>query len=263
MLFSVGVFVAVALLLAIVNHISAKLLANYAYPVYLGTGFVGTPVHELGHAVFCVLFGHRITEISFFNPDPDSDCMGYVMHEYNRRNPYHVVGCFFISYGPILFGTAVMVGLLFLMARDTAFAVLDNINSLSDVALSFSDGGVFQEILVVVVNNIYIMFGYDAVTSVGWWFFMFFSMMIAMHMTLSKADVSNSIIGALAFIALMLVACVIAGLIGGSDLDKYNSFMLKAGTYAFSFMSIALILSVVGLGVSMLIFLVRRFIIRR
>src|SRR4030042_644737 len=40
-----------------------------------GTYFVawlGTPVHELGHALFCIIFGHKIEDIQFFKPDKDT-----------------------------------------------------------------------------------------------------------------------------------------------------------------------------------------------
>ena len=54
--------------------------------------WLGTPVHELGHAIFCVIFMHKIMEISFFKPDPLTGTLGYVSHQWNRSNPWQVLG---------------------------------------------------------------------------------------------------------------------------------------------------------------------------
>ena len=71
-------------------------------------GWIGTLVHELGHAVFCPLFGHRIDGMRLFSFSTRNRSAGYVMHSYNGRNPYHLVGNFFISVGPLLLGTALI-----------------------------------------------------------------------------------------------------------------------------------------------------------
>ena len=42
------------------------------------TGWIGTPIHELGHAAFCVLFRHKITEMKLYNPNPTDNTLGYV-----------------------------------------------------------------------------------------------------------------------------------------------------------------------------------------
>ena len=40
--------------------------------------WLGTPIHELGHVIFCILFMHKIVEVEFFKPDPAMGTLGYV-----------------------------------------------------------------------------------------------------------------------------------------------------------------------------------------
>ena len=72
------------------------------------TGWLGTPVHEMGHAIFCIPFGHTITEMKLFTPKSDDGSLGYVNHSYNPRNPWHQIGNFFIAFGPIILGSFII-----------------------------------------------------------------------------------------------------------------------------------------------------------
>lgn len=69
-------------------------------------GWLGTATHELGHALFHVLFGHRITRMKLFSLDPQSESLGYVRFEFNPGRLWHRLGLFFAGIGPILFGSA-------------------------------------------------------------------------------------------------------------------------------------------------------------
>ncbi|MFZ4582355.1 MAG: hypothetical protein ACOYM7_06855, partial [Paludibacter sp.] len=82
------------------------------------TAWIGTPIHELGHAFFCLVFRHKITKMSLFSPNSKDGTLGYVEHGYDRTNIYHLVGHFFIGAGPIFFGSAVILGLLYFLLPD-------------------------------------------------------------------------------------------------------------------------------------------------
>jgi len=78
----------------------------------------GTVVHELGHAIFCLLFRHHINEMKLFSPEPDGT-LGYVNHSYNPKSAYQRVGNFFIATGPIWLGSAVIFVVSLILAPDT------------------------------------------------------------------------------------------------------------------------------------------------
>lgn len=61
-----------------------------------------TPLRELGHALFAILFFHRVTDARFLDlHDPDGE-LGYVEHSYNPRNPVAILGNFFYILGPLV-----------------------------------------------------------------------------------------------------------------------------------------------------------------
>ena len=106
-----GIFI-FGLLIQFISQLSFKSLGNAFGPggTYL-VAWLGTPVHELGHALFCLIFGHKIEEIRFFKPDKDTGTLGFVYHTWNPKNPWHVLGNFFIGIGPVVLGCAVLFAL--------------------------------------------------------------------------------------------------------------------------------------------------------
>jgi hypothetical protein len=71
-------------------------------------GWLGTVVHELGHFVACKIFGHRVLEVKWFDPDAHGGSLGYVRHNWDRDDIYQGIGNFFIGIGPILLGSLVI-----------------------------------------------------------------------------------------------------------------------------------------------------------
>ena len=86
-------------------------LLGIRFYLYL-LGWSGTLVHELGHAIFCLPFGHRITGVRMVSFNTRGGDAGYVSHSFNRHNPWHLAGNFFISVGPVLLGSVVVYLLL-------------------------------------------------------------------------------------------------------------------------------------------------------
>ena len=61
---------------------------------------IGCPVHEVSHALACVVFRHKINKIELFSPKPDGQ-LGCVVHSYNPSNRYQKMGLVFIGLAPL------------------------------------------------------------------------------------------------------------------------------------------------------------------
>ncbi|MGR6832087.1 hypothetical protein [Aliivibrio wodanis] len=103
------------------------------------TAFIGVPVHEISHAIACLIFGHKITEIKLlqFNGTPT---LGYVNHSYSKRNVYHRIGNLFIGLAPIYIGLILCVLFTKLLFSEIDFTSLNRpiYNELLEVT-RFSD----------------------------------------------------------------------------------------------------------------------------
>ena len=79
---------------------------------FLLTAWIGVPIHELGHAIMCVLFRHKIVATQFFPTDTSQGALGYVQHQYNHKSVYQRIGNFFIGIGPIISGITALILLM-------------------------------------------------------------------------------------------------------------------------------------------------------
>jgi hypothetical protein len=131
-LVQIGIFFVPGLVLTLVVNYASTLLQRRALATigrgwYLGLfGWLGTIIHEFGHALFCVIFGHKITEMKLFDPDPETGTLGYVQHTYETSNLYQLAGNFFIGIGPILLGTALIYLFLYLLLGLNPFRFVTN-----------------------------------------------------------------------------------------------------------------------------------------
>jgi hypothetical protein len=70
-----------------VSRRTGRILGAAAYLIF---GWLGTAVHEAGHALFCLLFGHRITGVKLFDFAPRDGTRGHVSHTFDPANPWQL-----------------------------------------------------------------------------------------------------------------------------------------------------------------------------
>lgn len=216
LLLLVGPLALVALWLHLLERIVQPRLARaFGWSSVLWTGWLGTPLHELSHAAFCVLFRHRIDEIALFRPDPVAQRLGYVRHSFNPRSPYQVIGNFFIGVAPLIGGTLVLCGLLWLLFPAAAQATLTATEAAPAIArgeyveavrmfLSSAAGALGQ---IATIGNL---------LSWRFWLLLYLALCIGSHMSPSRSDYAGAKWGGLLLLGLLVLVNLIFLAAGGS-----------------------------------------------
>ncbi|MBO5286781.1 MAG: DUF3267 domain-containing protein [Clostridia bacterium] len=248
--FTVGIIWLFGFLISLCNRIFYGSFGILSQPLCYITGFIGTPVHECAHALFCLIFGHRIDEMALFQIDSDDGTLGYVKHSYNPRNVYHLIGNFFIGIAPIVVITAILHILSSFLVPDMLSTVLTQIRGIN-LEVGFSENlpnlfGIFTAMFAEVGNY-------------KFWIFFVIAIFLCLHMTLSGADIKNALGGVGILVGALLVTDIIVGLISKTALDSITSFTIFIGGYLASFLAFAFIISFIAMVFS----LIFRMIFRR
>lgn len=196
-----------ALFMQLVSSVSrSQASAAFGSWFYVRFTALGVAVHELSHALFCLIFGHKITEMKLFSPSEDGT-LGYVNHSYNPKNLYHRIGNFFIGTAPIWVGSLVLTLLAYLLLGDH-WRMLAPQTEIQVWNFTSLDGALrlAQELIA----------GFSSVgenlLQAHWWsdwqfyVFLFLAFCIGSHVTLSPQDIKG---GALDFVLLLLLIYVV------------------------------------------------------
>ena len=110
-----GVVFALAVLLWFVSQGIRGAVSSRIGMIYYYIVAPGVACHETGHAIGCLLTGTKIAEFVPFKPSSDGT-LGYVSHELPDGGSFlGNVAQFVISTGPVWFGSAVILGLSYLV----------------------------------------------------------------------------------------------------------------------------------------------------
>jgi len=175
------------------------------------TGWIGAPVHELGHAIFCVIFRHKISEIKLFTPNSADGTLGYVNHTYNPNSTYQKIGNFFIGAGPVIFGSVVLYAALYHLVpnKDTIFSGIEAqspvlVNGIrGDYAIAF---GAIWDTTKLTLSN---LFNTQNLGDFRFWIFLYLAICIASHMDLSPPDIKGAGGGLISLILLFIIVNII------------------------------------------------------
>ncbi len=175
------------------------------------TGWIGTPIHELGHALFCIIFRHKIDDIKLYTPNSEDGTLGYVNHSYNSKSTYQKIGNFFIGIGPIILGTMVLYGLLLFLVPNTKDVLL-SIESQSKVLSKGIHGNLTNSLNILwtsTLNTLELLFKKGNLTDYKFWIFLYLSMCISSHMELSPPDIKSAWRGLISIAIFFLVFNII------------------------------------------------------
>jgi hypothetical protein len=217
---------------------------SFGRGVYL-LAWLGTPIHELGHAFFCIVFGHRIADISLFRPDPVSGTLGYVYHKWNPKNPWHVLGNFFIGVGPMALGSAVLFALFYFLIPGSG-SVWDSLRagagSVSPDSLLAGYFTVFRDSSLAITE---IIFTPANLSSWQFWLFLYLSVCVASNIRLSWADFKGSLRGLGCIVLVFILLNLVLLLIGSTSDEFYGAAAASLGA-VYSVLILALVMALIG-----------------
>ena len=173
----------------------------------VATGWIGTPVHELGHALFCLIFRHKIVEMKLFSPNSTDGTIGYVNHSYDKTSIYQRIGNFFIGVGPIIFGAVVLYAALYYLLPN-AKEVMAGIDAQSKVmahANQSSFGAIFDSLKGTAIATLDSLFTWSNFSHLLFWVFLYIAVCISSHMELSPPDIKGALSGLITIVLFFLL----------------------------------------------------------
>ncbi len=227
-----GIFVQAAWLLAVVIvplalfawliHliewlIQRRLSSRFGWNSVLVTGWLGTPVHELSHALLCVVFRHEIVEMALFKPDKTNRRLGYVVHSWKAGNLFQDIGGFFIGIAPLMGGTAVLFGLLLLFFPN---------EGQSSLFVQNADFPFWTQVLNATSGLFRGLFKPENLLSIRLWLFLYLVICVGSHMAPSGDDYRGAKKGALIVGALLVAICLILAVTGVGNVKGAGSMIL-------------------------------------
>lgn len=96
-------------------------------------GWLGTLVHESGHAVAALLFGYPISKFRVLPNGPYARQQGYIDIPQNESSPIKQIGFFFIGIAPILFGALLIYAAMLILFDQELRSFLANLRAATAV----------------------------------------------------------------------------------------------------------------------------------
>jgi len=240
-----GVFI-FGLLIHFISQLTFKSLGNAFGPggTYV-VAWLGTPLHELGHALFCLIFLHKIDDIQFFKPDKTTGTLGYVSHMWNPKNPWHVLGNFFIGIGPVVLGCGVLFALFYFLIPGSAGVwsrIIADVSAIENGSSIMSYLDVFWSLVLAIVGHVFTL---NNLSLWQFWVFLYLSICVASNIRLSWADVKGSLSGLGCVVLPFLILNVIL-LAAGYGNDAFYPYAASALGVIYSLLILALIMVLIG-----------------
>ena len=265
-LIQIGIFLVPSLILAfIMNYqsgfVQRRALLTMGKGWYLGLfGWLGTIVHELGHAIFCLIFRHKITAIKLFDPNPKTGTLGYVEHSYNSTSFYQLAGNFFIGIGPILFGMAIIYLLSYLLLGLNPFQLANNFNMASSQDISWETLRQIFQILWTSSNSLMReVFSWHNLSTWQLYAFIYLAFAIGSSITLSPADIKGTLKGFSVIVA-VIILIFIFNLVTAWMGDFSSDLVTRATGYMSIFYTAMFLILLLNIAASVLVLLPLSFL---
>lgn len=214
------------------------------------TAIIGVPIHEISHAILCVVFKHKITKLVLIQKRDENGVLGYVNHAYNPNSVYQQAGNFFIGIAPIFGGIFAIIGLMYTIIPKiyNEFLII-SINNLHMTKISyFAINGALNSYF----GLIKIIFSIKNFMNPYFILFLFLAICISSHISLSAADIKGASKGLyiIFFIILVLNVFGFSKFVMAESILKYNIVLV-------GFLIVSLIFSSITYFVSLFLSLIK------
>lgn len=242
-MFVFGIVVLCGLFISFCNKCLYDACGDAAFGMVRFTGYIGTPVHELSHALMCLLFGHTVTKMKLVNSDKRSRTLGYVEHTYYKTNLYHQIGNYFIGVAPILAGGAAVLLFVWLFLPQMLSEMTGAVRSLAGL-----------ESVPAVISDVWkLLFDKVNFANIRYWLALVFSVAVVIHMEISRSDFRSGLRGLLVLAVMLLVTDLILGFLFPSALAVFTGACVRIGLGCLLFLLLPSVVSafvgLVSLGV--------------
>ncbi|EEM12239.1 hypothetical protein bmyco0003_10380 [Bacillus pseudomycoides] len=221
---------------------------------FLLSAWIGVPIHELGHAIMCVVFRHQIVAMQLFPTNTNNGYLGYVRHQYNQRSIYQRIGNFFIGIAPIFSGMAALILLMYYFVPQSYSVFIHALETNTQTASINID--MLQNILLSAILLLKSLFTVSNLFNLLFWLFLFIAICISAHIALSKPDIEGSLDGVITIFIVLFLFNAIAGLFH-YDSNQLIGNVVKYNMYVLGFSSIAILFSCIAVCISFIFYKIK------
>ena len=234
-------------IIGLLNRLFYSLLFNNRVVCY-ATGLIGTPIHELSHALMCLIFFHKIEEIRLYRISDDG-VLGYVNHSYNKKNIYQVSGNYLIGTAPIIVGSIIIYLLTIFLLKDAGLTINESVNTFVSSSISFMG---FITLIKESLLAIFTSFSFSWMSLL----YIFVVLCLALHINLSNADIKGALLGLPFFILLLVIINAVLYFIPFNVYEPFLGVMFTGGSYLLVTLVISLMFSIVLVLIALIIRLI-------
>ncbi|HEK9103284.1 hypothetical protein [Bacillus cereus] len=250
-----GVIILVGFLLGYLESLTrAYWTRAFGKKGFLLSAWIGVPIHELGHAVMCVVFRHQIVAMQLFPTDTSNGYLGYVRHQYNQRSIYQRIGNFFIGIAPIFSGMTVLILLMYYFVPQSYSVFMRALETNTQVTSINID--MLQNIFVSSILLLKSLFTISNLSTPSFWIFLFIAICISAHIALSKPDIEGSLDGVITIFIVLFLFNTVAALFH-YDSNQLIGSVVKYNMYVLAFSSIAILFSCIAAFISFIFYKIK------